>query len=174
MAVAGGYDIGTTFQQGFGVDGFAAYLRSINDLVQQQYEDGELRYVPTIAHALDDDTPIAVMPNDEAYEYYDRTAGEDAPSWPRELTADSLPVYFAYNALAAAPLVAPIPLMVIHGTQDAALLPEFAQAAYDAAADPKELVWIDTDNHVQLYDQEPWVPDAAGHAIRWLDTHVTA
>lgn len=174
VAIAGGYDIGTTFQQGFGVAGFATYVRRINDLVQQQYEDGEVRYVPTIAHALDDDTPIAVMPNDEAYEYYDRTAGEDAPHWPRELTADSLPVYFAYNAVAAAPLVAPTPLMIIHGTQDAALLPEFAQATYAAAADPKEMVWLETDNHVQLYDQEPYVPDAARHAIRWLDAQLTA
>lgn len=173
VAIAGGYDIGTTFQQGFGVDGFAAYLRRINDLVQRQYEDGEVRYVPTIAHALDEDTPIAAMPSDEAYAYYDRTARDDAPNWPREITADSLPTYFAYNAVAAAPLVAPIPLMVVHGTTDAALLPEFAQAAYDAAAEPKELVWIETDDHVQLYDQEPYVPDAAAHAIRWLDDHVT-
>jgi fermentation-respiration switch protein FrsA (DUF1100 family) len=172
VAIAGGYDIGTTFQQGFGVDGFAAYVRRINDLVQEQYRDGEIRYIPTIAHTLDEQTPIAAMPNDEAFAYYDRTSKEEAPNWPRDLTADSLPTYFAYNAIAAAPLVAPVPLMVIHGTTDTALLPEFAQAAYDAAAEPKELVWIETSNHVELYDQEPYVPEAAGHAIRWLDAHV--
>jgi fermentation-respiration switch protein FrsA (DUF1100 family) len=135
---------------------------------------GEVRYIPTIAHGLDDDTPIAAMPNDEAYEYYDRTSREDAPNWPRALTADSLPTYFAYNAVAAAPLVAPTPLMVIHGTQDAALLPEFAKAAYAAAAHPKEMVWLETDNHVQLYDQAPYVPEAVRHAIRWLDAHLQA
>ncbi len=174
VAIAGGYDIGTTFQQALGIEPFAAYLRSINDLVQEQYRDGEVRYIPTIAHTLDEDTPIAAMPNDEAYAYYDRTASEDAPNWPRELTADSLPAYFAYNAVAAAKLVAPIPLMVVHGTTDTALLPEFAQAVHDAAAEPKELVWIETGNHVELYDQEPYVPEAAAHAIRWLDAHVTA
>ena len=133
-----------------------------------------MHYVPTVAHGLDEATPIAVMPNDEAYGYYVRTSREDAPIWPRELTADSLPTYFAFNAVVSAPLGAPIPLMVIHGTKDAALLPEFAQAAYDAAADPKEMVWMKTDNHVELYDQAPYVPDAARHAIRWLDTHVTS
>jgi fermentation-respiration switch protein FrsA (DUF1100 family) len=110
VAIAGGYDIGTTFQLGFGADGFAAYVRRINDLVQEQYVDGEIRYIPTIAHGLDEQTPIAAMPNEEAYAYYDRTSRDEAPSWPRELTADSLPAYFAYNAVAAAPLVAPIPL----------------------------------------------------------------
>ncbi len=64
-------------------------------------------------------------------------------------------------------------MMVVHGTRDDALLPEFVQAAYDAAAGPKELVWIETDNHVEIYDQAPYVPEAAGHAIRWLDSHVT-
>jgi hypothetical protein len=43
----------------------------------------------------------------------------------------------------AAPLVAPTPLMVIHGTTDTALRPEFAEATHDAAAEPKELVWIE-------------------------------
>jgi uncharacterized protein len=174
VAVAGGYDIGGTFQKGFGVDGFAGYLRTINDLVQTQYETGEIKYVPTIAHGLDEETPIAAMPNDEAFEYYDRTHKSEAPSWSAELTADSLPTYFAYNAVAAAPLVAPTPLLVIHGTTDAALLPEYAQAAYDAAQGTKELVWIETHNHVELYDQDPYVSEAARHAVAWLDRHVGA
>jgi uncharacterized protein len=174
VAVAGGYDIGGTFQKGFGVDGFAGYLRTINDLVQTQYENGEIKYVPTIAHGLDEETPIAAMPNDEAFEYYDRTHKSETPSWSAQLTADSLPTYFAYNAVAAAPLVAPTPLLVIHGTTDAALLPEYAQAAYDAAQGTKELVWIETHNHVELYDQDPYVSEAARHAVAWLDRHVGA
>ena len=56
----------------------------------------------------------------------------------------------------------------MHGTTDAALLPELAQAAYDAAVGPKELVWIETHNHIELYDQEPYVSEAVGHVLRWL------
>jgi hypothetical protein len=37
----------------------------------------------------------------------------------------------------------------------------------------KDLVWIETDNHVELYDLEPYVPEAARHAVAWLDRHVT-
>ncbi len=174
VSIAGGYDIGSTFQQGFGVDGFAQYVRSINDVVQAQYASGEIAYVPTIAHGLDAETPIAAMPNDEAFDYYDRTHRDEAPNWSPQLTADSLPTYFAYNAVAAAPLVAPTPLLIVHGTTDAALLPEFAQAAFDAAGGTKELVWIETHNHVELYDQDPYVSEAAGHAVAWLDRHVAA
>jgi fermentation-respiration switch protein FrsA (DUF1100 family) len=101
VSIAGGYNIGGTFQQFLGVDGFAAHLRKVN-----------------------------------------------------------------------APLVAPTPLLIVHGTTDAQLLPEFAQEAYDAALDPKELVWIEAHNHIQFYDQDPYVSEAAAHTIRWLDRYV--
>ena len=113
------------------------------------------------------------MPNEEAYAYYDRTSRAEAPNWPPELTADSLPTYFAYNSVAAAPLVAPTPLLVVHGTVDDALLPAYAQAAFDAAQGTKELVWIGP-RPCELYDQDPYVSEAAGHAIRWLDEHLGA
>jgi fermentation-respiration switch protein FrsA (DUF1100 family) len=170
VSIAG--DIGGKFQQFLGVDRFAAYVRTINALVQRQYETGEIAYIPTIARRLSEDVPVAAMPSEEAYSYYERTSRADAPSWSETVTADSLVPYFIYNSVAHAPLVAPTPLMIVHGTTDSALLPEHAQRAYDAAQGRKELVWIETHNHIELYDQEPYVPEAAGHAVRWLDEHL--
>jgi fermentation-respiration switch protein FrsA (DUF1100 family) len=80
------------------------------------------------------------MPNEEAYSYYERTSRDDAPTWSPRMTAASLEPYFIYNSVVHAPLVAPTPLQIIHGTRDAALLPEFAQQVYDAASGTKELV----------------------------------
>ncbi|MEC3919082.1 alpha/beta hydrolase [Nocardia sp. CDC160] len=172
VSIAGGYNIGGTFQQFFGVDGFAAYYRQVNDLVQRQYETGEIAYIPTIAEALSEEHPVVAMPNPEAFSYYDRTSKADAPTWSRTLTADSLEPYFLYNSVVHAPLVAPTPLQIIHGTTDSALLPEFAQQVYDAASGDKELIWLETHNHIELYDQDPYVSEAAAHAIRWLDRHL--
>jgi fermentation-respiration switch protein FrsA (DUF1100 family) len=64
--------------------------------------------------------------------------------------------------------VAPTPLLIVHGTTDATLLPEKAQAAFDAAAEPKALAWIETHNHIELYDQDPYVGEAVGTVLRWL------
>jgi uncharacterized protein len=172
VAVAGGYNIGGTFQKFLGVDAFAGYVARINDVVFQQYRTGEVAYMPTIAKALTPDVPVAAMPNEEAYSYYERTSRDDAPNWSPRMTVASLEPYFIYNAVAHAPLVAPTPLQIIHGTRDAALLPEFAEQVYDAAAGPKELVWIETHNHIELYDQDPYVSEACGHVVRWLDAHV--
>ena len=171
-SVAGGYDIGGTFQQFLGVDGFAAYFRKINDLVQHEYETGEVQYIPTIAHGLSADVPIAAMPNDEAYSYYDRTHRDHAPTWSPRMTAASLGPYFIYNAVVHAPLVAPTPLLIVHGTRDLFLLPEYAQAAYDAARGPKQFVWIETHNHIELYDQDPYVSQAVDALVPFLDKHV--
>jgi uncharacterized protein len=174
VSIAGGYNIGGTFQQFFGVDGFAAYYRQVNVLVQRQYQTGEVEYIPTIAKSLSDDVPVAAMPNEEAYSYYDRTSKADAPNWSSRMTAASLLPYFIYNAVVHAPLVAPTPLLIVHGTTDTALLPEYAQAAYDAALGTKELVWIEAHNHIELYDQDPYVSEAAAHAVRWLDRHLAS
>ena len=169
VAVAGGYDIGGTFQKNLGVEGYADFMSNINGMVQAQVETGDLATIPTIAKSSDE---TAVMPNPEAYSFYGRTSKDYAPNWSREMAVQSLEPYLAYDAVAHAPLVAPTPLMIIHGTLDLFLLPEYAQAAYDAAQGTKELVWIDTHNHIELYDQRPYVDLAADHARRWLDAHL--
>jgi len=168
VSVAGGFNIGGTFQQFLGVNEFAGFYRRINDLVQKQYETGEVQYVPTTVRSLSAAVPIAAMPNEEAFSYYDRTSRADAPNWSNRLAASSFGPYFIYNAIAHAPLVAPAPLLIVHGTRDLFLLPEYAQAAYDAAIGPKELVWIETHNHIELYDQDPYVSEAVGQIQRWL------
>jgi uncharacterized protein len=171
VSIAGGYNPGGTFQRFLGPEGFAAYCRTINELVQIEFETGAIQYVPTIATGLSDEVPVAAMPNAEAYSYYDRTSKE-APTWSPTTTAASLPAYFVYNAIAHAPLVAPTPLLTVHGTTDGQLLPEHAQQAYAAALRVKELVWIETHNHIELYDQDPYVSEAAHCAIDWLSRHL--
>jgi dipeptidyl aminopeptidase/acylaminoacyl peptidase len=55
VSIAGGYNIGGTFQQFLGVEGFAAYYRKVNELVQRQYETGKVEYIPTIAKSLSEE-----------------------------------------------------------------------------------------------------------------------
>ena len=167
-SVAGGYDIGGTFLQAMGADGFASYLRLVNEARDRERQTGETVYIPTIAHELTETEPLAAMPSQEAYSYYERTSREAAPNWSWRMTAASLEPYLTFNAISEASLVAPTPLLIVHGTGDTTLLPEKAQAAYDAASEPKELIWIETHNHIELYDQDPYVSEAVGHVLGWL------
>jgi uncharacterized protein len=174
VSIAGGYDIGGTMQAALGPDALAAYVRRANELHDRQRRSGDVAYIPTIARELSADVPLALMPTAEAYSYYDRTSRNHAPTWSSRTTAASLEPYLTFNAISQAPLVAPTPLLIVHGTGDTVLLPVKAQAAYDVATGPKELVWVETDNHIELYDQDPYVTEAVGHVLRWLSGIVRA
>ena len=172
VSVAGGFDIGGTFLANMGSDGFAKFMRQINDLATREYASGQTQYVPAIAPDLS--RGLAFMPNPEAFSYYDRTSRTHAPSWENRVAAKSLQAYFAYNAIPAAQLVAPTPLLIVHGTTDAFLWPEFASRVYEAADGDKQLTWIETHNHIELYDQDPYVSEAVRHVLGWLDRVLAA
>jgi fermentation-respiration switch protein FrsA (DUF1100 family) len=166
VSIGGGYDIGTTFLDILGAGGFTEFLRQINERTTKQYQTGEVAYIPAIAPDLSGG--LAFMPNPEAFSYYSRTSRTDAPNWENRVAVKSLQSYFAYNAVAHAALVAPTPLLIVHGTVDLFLWPEHAQRVYDVASGDKQLTWIQTHNHIELYDQDPYVTDAATHIIEWL------
>lgn len=168
-SIAGAYDNGAAFQLFLGPEGCAAYYRKANDLMQKQRETGEIQYIPTIATSLSEEVPLAFMMGGEAYSYYDRYAKTEAPAWNYQTTAASLEPHFTYSALPHVPLVAPAPLQIVHGSRDLFCFPEFAQAAYNAARGPKELVWLETHNHIELYDQDPYVSQAVAAVVSFLE-----
>lgn len=170
--VAGAYNITDTYRDLLGEEGFAGYLESLNSARQSQYESGELPYMPAIA-GPPDYAPSA-MPVEEAYEYYGRAHETEAPNWENRLTVESMEHIVGWNVLERAHLVSPRPLLVVHGTTDVLLPPRFAQEVYDRAGEPKQLHWIETSNHVELYDQAPFVPEAVETLIDWLDANLRA
>jgi uncharacterized protein len=164
--VAGAYDLTDTYRDFLGEQGFAGYLETLNSARQKQYESGELQYMPAIA-GPPDYAPSA-MPVQEAYEYYSRAHATEAPNWENRVTVASMEHIVGWNVLERAHLVAPRPLLVIHGTTDVLLPPRYAQEVYDRAGEPKQLHWIETSNHVELYDQAPFVPEAIDTLVDWL------
>lgn len=60
----------------------------------------------------------------------------------------------------------------MHGRTDDYCSPELAEAAYDQAPGPKELLWLDAAQHIDLYDREPYVSQAADATARFLHHHL--
>lgn len=168
--VAGAYNITDTYREFLGEEGFGAYLGTLTAARQRQYESGELQYMPAIAGPRD--YAPSAMPVQEAYDYYSRAQATEAPSWENRLTVASMEHIVGWNVLERAHLVAPRPLLVIHGTTDVLLPPRYAQEVYDRAGEPKQLHWIETSNHVELYDQAPFVPEAIATLVDWLSLHL--
>ena len=164
--VAGAYNITDTYREFLGDEGFAGYLETLNSARGRQYESGEIQYMLAIA-GPPDYAPSA-MPVQEAYEYYSRAHATEAPNWENRLTVASMEHIVGWNILHRAHLVAQRPLLVIHGTTDVLLPPRYAREVFDRAGEPKQLHWIETSNHVELYDQAPFVPEAIDTLVDWL------
>jgi hypothetical protein len=50
------------------------------------------------------------------------------------------------------------------------MLPEYAQQTYDAALGPKELILMESHNHIEFYDQDPYVSEACRQIVDWRET----
>ena len=169
--VAGGYDISDTYLGMLGPDGFAHYVGNLGVQRQQHYATGEQQWIPAVA------PPPAYgpssMPVREAYEYYTTAHEREAPAWQNRLTSESMETLVGWNVLGHAHLVTQ-PLIVVHGTTDPLLLPRYAQQVYDEASSvEKQLAWVRTHNHVELYDQDPYVGQALAAVVPFLTTHLT-
>jgi fermentation-respiration switch protein FrsA (DUF1100 family) len=76
-------------------------------------------------------------------------------TWPFQWLA-SLTVDESFSPLPAMKLISPIPLLVIHGDQDAIVPVHHGQRLYDAALEPKQLWVIPGAGHIQGMRQEMW------------------
>jgi fermentation-respiration switch protein FrsA (DUF1100 family) len=116
---------------------------------------------------------IAAMGGDEPFAYYG-TERSAAAHWENRVTYGSLHALMTFDALGAAPLLSATPLLVVHGRTDAYCAPELAEAVYTAAPGPKEIRWLDAERHIDLYDVEPYIGQAAVAAAAFLHRHLGA
>ncbi|MFI5907549.1 alpha/beta hydrolase [Dactylosporangium sp. NPDC051541] len=113
----------------------------------------------------------AAMSGEEPWSYYG-TARSAAETWENRVTRGSLHSLLTFDALSAAPLLSRTPLLVVHGKVDAYCSPDLAAQLYDQATGPKHLEWLDCDLHVDLYDNEPYVTQAATAAATFFKEHL--
>jgi fermentation-respiration switch protein FrsA (DUF1100 family) len=136
--------------------------------------DGYRRTLASFIERYDEELPAvapgggpAAMAGDEPFAYYG-TPRSAAASWENRVTFGSLHALMTFDALGAAPLLAATPLLVVHGRTDAYCAPELAEALHAEAPGPKEILWLDAERHVDLYDVEPYVTQAAEAAAGFL------
>jgi uncharacterized protein len=160
VGIAGGYNSPARFGAG-DPDG---YRRALGSFIER-YDDE----LPAVAP----DGGNAAMGGDEPFAYYG-TGRSAATHWENRVTYGSLHSLMTFDALGAAPLLTATPLLVVHGRTDAYCAPELAEALYTDATGPKEILWLDAERHIDLYDVEPYVSQAADAAATFLHRHLGA
>ena len=105
----------------------------------------------------------------EAYSYYCTPRGQHPRSvgkWvPRSI--DRLAQYDSYDLIR---LISPRPLLMIAGTK--ADTSHFSSEAIAKAQEPKELSWIEGATHIDLYDKDPYVPNAVEKLSGFFRDHL--
>jgi uncharacterized protein len=150
-----------------GPEAFRRLMSQFSEISRRQFETGEIEYWP----AVNPDGMPAGLPGPEPAEYYGTERGA-ATRWENRCTALSVMEELTIDTSVVAPLVAPTPLLIVHGTGDQACPGADARSAFDAAGEPKEFAWIETTNHIDLYDQGGPVSEAIDRAVSFFDARL--
>jgi uncharacterized protein len=165
--VASGINLGDTLLETLGKESFINFLKRFNEARETHYDSGEVQYIPAVAT----ENKPAAMTGNEPFEYYG-TSRAWSPGWVNRYTTESIENLMSYNAVPYAHHVSPTPLLVIHGKNDKYCFPKFAQQVYEEAGEPKDILWLDTSNHIDLYDNEKYVGPAISKIVEWFDKYL--
>jgi hypothetical protein len=154
-------------REGMGADNYRNLLADLRKAAVRQYATGDVEYMPAVAP----EGQPALMGGDEPYAYYgtDRSA---SPGWVNQISRTSLYELLTVDLAGGAEFISPTPWVMVHGRTDAYCSPEGAQAAFDRAGEPKRLLWLDTTNHIDLYDEPKYVDPAIDAVAAWLGEHL--
>jgi uncharacterized protein len=166
--IAAAYNSPHRLRTMLGADGFRARLGDVVANLVRESEGGEVAYVPAVAV----DGPAA-MAGEEPYAYYG-TERSKSDVWENRLSVDSFWQLMTLDALSAVELLDRTPFLIVHGRVDTFCTPEGAQAAYDRAPGPKEIEWLDTSNHIDLYDQPQFVDPAVRRTAEFFASQLAA
>ncbi|GAA0234747.1 alpha/beta hydrolase [Actinomadura nitritigenes] len=161
--IAAAYNSPVLIRDRFGAANFAALMTQFAQIAQREFTTGEIEYWPAVNPA----GMPAGNPGPEPFEYYGTERGA-RPGWRNRCTALSVLQELTLDVDSFLPLVT-APLLIVHGSGDQAIPVTDAEAAFAAAPEPKELLLLDTGNHIELYDDDGYVLPAIDRAVSFFD-----
>jgi fermentation-respiration switch protein FrsA (DUF1100 family) len=168
--VAGAYNDPRAMRDGMGDEGYRATMARFAEVAQRQDAGGDVEYLPAVSS---DPEGEAAMPGPEPWAYYG-TERSASPGWDNRVTRLSIRELLTFDAAIGADFVAPTPTLVVHGRRDDYCSPTAAQDVHDRIAGPKDLLWLDTTNHIDLYDVPRYVDPAVERVAAWMTDHLAA
>lgn len=165
--VAAAFNDPRNMRAGMG-ESYRSLMASFADVAEREYATGVVEYIQAVSNVDGED---AAMPGMEPFEYYG-TSRSAAPGWRNEMTRLSVRELLTFDAAMGADFIAPTPTLIVHGRTDAFCSPDDADAIFGRIDGPKELMWLDTTNHIDLYDQPAYVDPATERIVEWMTTHL--
>ena len=166
--VAAAFNDPKLMRSGIGPEGYRALMAEFAQISGREHATGEIEYIKAVSDVAGED---AAMPGAEPFAYYG-TARSAAPGWRNQMTRLSIRELLTFDAAIGADFIGPTPTLIVHGRTDDFCAPSGAQDAFDRIDGPKELLWLDTTNHIDLYDEPRFVDPAIDRVATWMDTHL--
>lgn len=162
--VAAAFNDPKVMRNGIGAVGYDQMMSGFADVASQEAQTGAVDYIKAVSNVDGED---AAMPGAEPFEYYG-TERSAADGWENQMTRLSVRELLTTDLAIGADFVGPTPTLIVHGRTDAFCSPEGAQDAFDRIDGTKELMWLDTTNHIDLYDQADYVDPAVDRVAEWM------
>jgi len=164
--IAGAYNTPYAMRSGMGPDGYRQTLAQFTAAAENHDQGSELQYIPAVAAEGE-----AAMGGPEPFDYYGTARGASA-TWENSVTRASVRELVTVDNMIGADFLSPTPGLIVHGTQDAYCSPDGAREAWERMGEPKEITWLDTSLHIDLYDAEPYVTQAVDAVTGFLAKHL--
>jgi fermentation-respiration switch protein FrsA (DUF1100 family) len=165
--VAAAFNDPIVMRRNIGDERYRAMMADFAAVAQRQYETGTIEYIP----AVTDTGGEAAMPGQEPFDYYG-TARSASPGWVNRTTRLSVRELLTFDAAIGAEFIAPTPTFIVHGRTDGFCSPQAAADIYARVGGTSELMWLDTTNHIDLYDQPAYVEPAVARVSAWMAAHL--
>lgn len=166
--VAAAFNDPKVMRTGIGPDGYRTMMLDFAEVAGREAATGEVEMVKAVS---DIEGEVAAMPGAEPFAYYG-TRRSAAAGWKNEMTRLSISELLTFDAAIGADFIGPTPTLIVHGRTDEFCDPDGAQDAYERIDGPKELMWLDTTNHIDLYDQPHFVEPAVERVAQWMDEYL--
>jgi uncharacterized protein len=162
--VAAAFNDPKVMRDGIGDDAYRQMMGAFAQIAGREHLTGAIDYIKAVSAVDGED---AAMPGAEPFEYYG-TARSSASGWRNEMTRLSVRELLTTDLAMGADFIGPTPTLIIHGTTDNFCSPAGAQNAYDRIDGTKELLWLETSNHIDLYDNPVFVDPAIDRIAEWM------
>lgn len=162
VATVSMYDMGAANRQALNQSQTVAQRKAVIAQAARQrdveFAGGETQYTSGTVHQI---TPTSHPIEREFYDFYRTPRGEYTPPGQSPLltthpTLSSNVKFMNFYPFNDIETISPRPMLFITGTE--AHSREFSEAAFQRAAEPKELHWVPGAGHVDLYDRVNLIP----------------
>ena len=162
--VAAAFNDPKVMRAGIGPAGYRQMMADFATVAGREQATGTIDYIKAVSDVEGDD---AAMPGAEPFEYYG-TERSAAAGWENRMTRLSVRELLTTDLAIGADFIGPTPTLIVHGRNDDFCSPAGAQDAYDRIDGTKELLWLDTTNHIDLYDRPDYVDPAIDRVAEWM------